>query len=227
MDRLAQAGQGGTVFTPNLDHVVRAERDSAFQAAYERASLSIVDGMPLVWASHLVGAKLPQRVSGSDWLEPLLSLCALQAHSVYFVGGREGAGAAAKIHLQAKYPSLKIVGIGPRTRAIEADLSLLDAVRDDLVRLRPTFAVVALGSPLQELWSAQVFQTVAPTVLLNLGSALDLAAGLIPRSPRWMSDAGLEWLYRLTREPGRLWRRYLLGGPEFLFILLRQLCTRG
>ena len=227
MHRLAQEGNGGAVYTPNVDHVVRAESDSAFKAAYDNVALSLVDGMPLVWASHWLRTPLPQRVAGSDWLEPLLGLCARQGHSVYFLGGRKGAGAAAKSRLQARYPSLDVVAVGPRTRAIEADPSLLDAVRDDLVKLRPNFAVVALGSPLQELWSAQVRQAVAPTVLLNLGSALDLAAGLIPRSPRWMSETGLEWLYRLGLEPGRLWKRYLLRGPKFFVILLRQRFGKG
>jgi N-acetylglucosaminyldiphosphoundecaprenol N-acetyl-beta-D-mannosaminyltransferase len=223
MVQLVREGRGGTVFTPNVDHVVRAERDPQFRDAYQRASLSIVDGMPLVWASRLLGKKLPERISGSDWLEPLLCACARDGHSVYFLGGREGAGKEAKERLQTKYPSLVIAGVGPRTRDIEADGRLLDAARDEIVRLRPAFAVVALGSPLQEVWSAQVSEAVAPTVLLNLGSALDLAAGMIPRAPRWMADAGLEWLYRLAREPRRLWRRYLVRGPQFLVIVLRQL----
>ena len=219
---LARAGLGGMVFTPNVDHVVRAEWDVAFRVAYQAASFCIADGMPLMWAARWLGTPLPQKISGSDWFEPLVAACSRTGRSLYFIGGRAGAGAAARIRLQAKYPQLKIVGVGPRTRDIEADPRLLDAVRDDLRRLRPDFAVVALGSPLQEIWSAEVRDAVAPTILLSLGSALDLAAGMVERAPTWLSRAGFEWLFRLGHEPRRLWRRYLLGGPKFLGIVWRQ-----
>jgi N-acetylglucosaminyldiphosphoundecaprenol N-acetyl-beta-D-mannosaminyltransferase len=223
---LAEAGRGGTVFTPNVDHVVRAEHDLAFRAAYAAASLSVVDGMPLMWAARLLGTPLPQKISGSDWFEPLLAACARAGHGVYFIGGRQDAGSTARDRLLAKFPTLRIAGVGPRTRDIESDLALLDQVREDLRRTRPAFAVVALGSPLQEIWAAQVREAVAPTVLLGLGSVLDLAAGFIPRAPRWASKVGLEWLYRLLREPRRLWRRYLVRDPAFAGVVLRQWLKR-
>jgi len=220
--RLAESGRGGTVYTPNVDHVVRAERDDAFRAAYQHASLSIPDGMPVVWASHALGTPLPARVSGSEWLEPLLAKCARRHLGVYLLGGRMGAASAARTLLQERYPGLRIVGVGPRTRDIEADRRLLDAACADIRALRPHIVVVALGSPLQELWSQQVRQQVGPAVLMGLGSALDLLAGLVSRPPRWMSHAGLEWAYRLVLEPRRLWRRYLLGGPAFARVIARQ-----
>jgi N-acetylglucosaminyldiphosphoundecaprenol N-acetyl-beta-D-mannosaminyltransferase len=224
--KLVDDGQGGTVFTPNVDHVVRAEHDLAFRAAYRRASLSVVDGMPLVWASYALGAPLPEKISGSDWLEPLLARCSARGDCVYFLGGRRGAGRAAQLRLQERYPALRVVGVGPRTRDVEADPTILTAVVRELQTIRPNLAVVALGSPLQELWSDEVRSAVAPTVLLGLGSALDVAAGMIQRAPRWMSQAGLEWLYRLAKEPRRLSGRYLTRDPAFAWIVARQLARR-
>jgi N-acetylglucosaminyldiphosphoundecaprenol N-acetyl-beta-D-mannosaminyltransferase len=221
--RVVEAGNGGAIFTPNVDHVVRAEHDEAFRGAYRDVALSIVDGMPLVWASHLIGSPLPQKISGSDWFEPLIYECSRRGHSVYLLGGREQAGSISRHHLQGKYPGLIISGIGPRTKDIESDRNLLDRACQEIRATRPTFAVVALGSPLQELWAAEVRASVAPTVLLGLGSVLDLTAGLIVRAPRWMSQLGLEWLFRLSHDPRRLWRRYLVRGPEFLVIVLRQM----
>jgi N-acetylglucosaminyldiphosphoundecaprenol N-acetyl-beta-D-mannosaminyltransferase len=104
--------------------------------------------------------------------------------------------------------------------------SARDAVLDAIRASRPHLVFVALGAPKQEIWIDQVGQALRPAVLLGVGASLDFIAGAVPRAPRWISRAGFEWLYRLSREPRRLWRRYLLRDPKFLVVLARALRAR-
>jgi N-acetylglucosaminyldiphosphoundecaprenol N-acetyl-beta-D-mannosaminyltransferase len=220
-------GQGGLVFTPNADHVVAVEKELALRAAYEKVTLSVADGMPLVWASHLLGQPLPERVSGADLLAPLMARAAKEGLGVYLIGGRLGAGEQTKAKLEREYPGIRVVGIAPRTRDLVGHPEALEAVAKDLEQKRPGIAIVALGSPIQEVWSAQISERVRPTVFMGLGSALDVYVGMIPRAPKWMREAGFEWAFRLGSEPKRLWRRYLIEDPKFALIVLRDLKTRG
>ena len=221
---LAKSGSGGTVFTPNVDHVMRAERDRAFREAYAASALSLVDGKPVVWAASLLGAPLPEKLSGSDLVHPLFAMAEREGLSVYFVGGRMGATEIVVEKLATQYPRLKVIGRSDPTRVLETAIDAkLAEVAAEIAECKPSFVLVALGSPRQELWAHSVAPRLAPSVFLGIGSALDLVAGQITRSPRWMSDAGLEWLYRLGKEPRRLWRRYLLDDMPFLALVLREM----
>jgi N-acetylglucosaminyldiphosphoundecaprenol N-acetyl-beta-D-mannosaminyltransferase len=215
-------GNGGTVFTPNVDHIVLAEDDERFRDAYSRVSLSIADGMPLVWASRLLKEPLPEKLSGSDFVPVLLERAAERGWRVYLLGGAPGVGALARDKLLAQYPNLQIVGVdAPRFDANdppERRAAVLDRVR----ATRPHIVLVALGAPKQELWIDFAREELRPAVLMGVGATLDFIAGTMPRAPRWMSASGLEWLFRLVREPRRLWKRYLVRDPRFLMILGRK-----
>lgn len=219
---LVNEARGGSVFTPNVDHVVLAQNDARLQEAYARVSLSLVDGMPVLWASRLLGASLPEKVSGSDLVEPLVARAAASGWRVYLLGGAPGVATAARDAWCRRHPSLSIVGAeGP-----QIDMDLDPSTRRDVVEraraARPDLVLVALGNPKQEHWIHENRELLRPAVLVAVGAALDFVAGAVPRAPRWMSDLGLEWLYRLAREPRRLWRRYLLRDPRFVAILLRS-----
>jgi len=222
IDELVVRGQGGMVFTPNVDHVVIAEEDVRFRSAYEAADLSLVDGVPVLWASRLLGRALPEKVSGADLVRPLAARAALRQWRVYFLGGREGVGARARDILQHEYPGLRIVG----TSAPNIDLDSSPDNQKDLLEpvraARPHLLFLALGAPKQELWAYRIRDLVRPAVILGVGAALDFIAGTVKRAPPWVSVTGFEWLYRLAHEPRRLWRRYLLRDPKFLTILLRE-----
>jgi len=219
---MAEQRGGGFVVTPNVDHVVIAEHHAEFRAAYEAASLSLVDGMPVLWGARLLGHPVPEKVSGSDLLWPLLEMAARRGLSVYLLGGAEGAAEEARSRLSVALPALKVVGIDcPRI-----DLARPDADELVLARIggaRPHLLIVGLGAPKQELWMYRNQHRLGGTVALGLGASIDFLAGKVKRAPRWMSSSGLEWLYRLVQEPKRLARRYLLRDPEFLWILLREL----
>ncbi|MGC4114793.1 MAG: WecB/TagA/CpsF family glycosyltransferase [Myxococcales bacterium] len=220
IERLVEAGRGGYVVTPNSDHLVRAGRDRHFQHAYRAASLSLADGMPLVWASRLLGTPLPQRVSGADLVVPLARRAVRRGWSMYLCGGAPGVAQAAAHRLHA-LTGVRIAGFdSPRVAAepgAQGDES--EQAVERIRRARPDLLLVALGSPKQELWLHRHSEQLAPAVGLAIGAALDFLAGRVRRAPRWVSRAGLEWLYRLGQEPRRLWRRYLVDDPAVLAAL--------
>jgi N-acetylglucosaminyldiphosphoundecaprenol N-acetyl-beta-D-mannosaminyltransferase len=227
IEDLVRAGRGGAVFTPNVDHVVLVDEDQRMRDAYARASLSLVDGMPLVWASRILGAPVPEKVSGSDLVLPLLERAAERGWRVYFFGGAPGVAALARDGLRSTMPALDVVGVDAPLVDLDAAPGACAALLDPIAAARPHLVLVALGAPKQEIWIDRSREALAPAVLLGIGASLDFIAGTIPRAPRWMSRTGLEWLYRLGREPRRLWRRYLVRDPKFLVILARQLTSRA
>lgn len=225
IERLVVARQGGMVFTPNVDHVVNAESNLAFRNAYRAASLSLVDGQPLVWASRLLGARLPEKISGSDLVMPLLCRASQRGWRVYLLGAGPGIAEKAATLLREQYgvnvagtdaPMVQIGNWAQNARVASA------------IRIaRPDLVLVAFGSPKQELFIHQVASELKPAVFLGVGASLDFMVGATKRAPSWMSRAGLEWLYRLVREPRRMWRRYLVNDLKFFGILLRGVRNAG
>ena len=219
---MIEGGQGGTVFTPNVDHVVMADHDERFRNAYAAASLSLVDGMPVLWAARLLGLRLPEKISGSDLVWPLLERAEQRQWRVYILGGAPGVGAKAAERLKERFPRIALVGVDAPRIDMDAPAETRTGVLESVRAARPDLVLVALGAPKQELWIAEAASELRPAVLLGIGAAVDFIAGTARRAPPWLSAAGLEWLYRLAREPRRLWKRYLLRDPEFALIVLRQ-----
>ncbi|HXN33466.1 MAG TPA: WecB/TagA/CpsF family glycosyltransferase [Polyangiaceae bacterium] len=226
VEALVRRGEGGAVFTPNVDHVVLAGEDARMRSAYARASLSLADGMPLVWASRLLGHAVPEKVSGSDLVPPLLSRAAERGWNVYFLGGAPGVAALARDRLRETLPRLQVVGVDAPRIDVDSPPESQEPLLARIRAVRPHLVLVALGAPKQEIWIDLVRDQLRPAVLFGVGASLDFVAGTVPRAPPWMSEWGLEWLFRLGREPRRLWRRYLLRDPKFLLIVGRGLWDR-
>lgn len=220
IDTLIANRCGGTVFTPNVDHIVVAETSERFYQAYSSVDLSLVDGMPVLWASKFLGTPLPEKISGSDLVMPLLERARVKKHRVYFLGADPGVAALAKQKIEEAMPGVEIVGVSsPR---IDVDGDLTDVI-NAVVQTRPNVVLVALGAPKQEIFCHEHRKQLAPAVLVGIGASLDFIAGVKRRAPRWISAAGLEWLFRLAQEPRRLAYRYLVRDPKFLSILWKQL----
>jgi N-acetylglucosaminyldiphosphoundecaprenol N-acetyl-beta-D-mannosaminyltransferase len=216
---------GGTVFTPNVDHVVLAENTPRLRKAYEATRLSLVDGMPVLWACRMLGWSVPEKVSGSDLVRPLVARAASEGWRVYLLGGRPGVAARAASLLTQEFPGLRIVGVDDSFVDMKAPREARLETTERIQRARADLVLAALGTPKGELWAAEASVELSATVIVGVGAALDFLTGDQRRAPSWLSRLGLEWLYRLCREPARLWRRYLWRGPRFLPILLR--CLRG
>ncbi|MBK7857952.1 MAG: WecB/TagA/CpsF family glycosyltransferase [Archangiaceae bacterium] len=221
IDRLIQSRTGGFVLTPNVDHVVGVEKNPAFEHAYSRASLSLADGMPLVWASKLLGQPLPERVSGSDVCGPLLERAGQKGWRVYLFGAGPGVAQKAAEVVKERWGT-NVVGVD-NPMVDPNDASQVDRIAAQLAATRPDLILVALGAPKQEILIDRMAERLKPAVLLGIGASLDFIAGTVKRAPVFMQRAGLEWAYRLSQEPGRLWRRYLVEDPKFVAILLRTL----
>lgn len=226
IEALVRARRGGAVFTPNVDQLVKLERDPALRAAYDAAELRLADGMPLVWASRLLGSPLPERVAGADLVGPLAARAAARGWRLYLLGGPPGVAARAARVLAAA--GVTIAGHDapwidePPCRCDSAARATSAAAAERVRAARADLVYVGLGAPKQELWIHRHRDTIRPAVAIGVGASLSYVAGALPRAPRWMARAGLEWAYRLTREPGRLWRRYLVDDLSFARILLRS-----
>ena len=215
-------GTGGFVVTPNVDHICIAENDPELRAAYQHAFLSLPDGKPLVWMAKSYGTPLAEKVSGSDILEPLLREAARLGKSVYFLGSNEPVCLRAAEKLRVSIPALRVVGWScPRFDPYADDQSEITEAIEKIQLVRPDLVLVALGNPKQEYAMLRYSDSIAPGVALGVGASIDFLAGVVNRSPEWMSESGLEWLYRLTQEPGRMWRRYLVRDRAILGIFLR------
>ena len=228
VERLVEEGEGGYVVTPNVDHVVLAHRRPGLAGVYQQASLSLADGQPILWMARLLGSPLPEKVSGSDLLAPLMGLAARRGWRVFLFGASPEVSAQAEANLRHANPWLRIVGRDSSwwdPSDPDSSRPVVEAIR----RSGADLVVVALGCPKQEFWMARHAALVQPAVAIGLGASLDFAAGAVRRAPRWMADSGLEWAYRLSREPRRLAYRYLVRDaqivPLFLAALVRRYVT--
>ena len=220
IERLATSGIGGSVFTPNVDHMVNLARSPAFRAAYARASLALVDGQALLWASRLLGTGLPEKISGSDLVPRVLERAGKRGLRVYFLGGAPGVAVEAATVARRRY-GVEVAGVDSPiiARDGEAPAEVIASIRE----ARPHILLVALGAPKQELFVDRYREALGPVVSLGIGASLDFVAGTVRRAPAWVSRAGFEWIFRMAQDPRRLARRYLLDDPRFAAIFFRTL----
>ncbi|MDQ3856048.1 MAG: WecB/TagA/CpsF family glycosyltransferase [Chloroflexota bacterium] len=213
---------GGThqVATVNPEFLVRAQLDREYQAILNRCDLTTVDGIGVALALRLLYRRPVARVTGADLVPELAQVAARQSVPVYLLGGAPGVAARAASELQRRCPELRVAGAQAGSPEPEADEETVSAIASSGARL----LLVAFGSPLQERWIARNLGSLPACVAIGVGGTLDYLAGTVPRAPRWMRTAGLEWLYRLYRQPGR-WRRQL-ALPLFAYMVLRALAGR-
>ncbi len=221
--RRSCAGPPSLVFTPNAQHVCLLRSRADFRAAYRDAALILADSVPLVWASRWLGRPLGSRVAGSDLLPALCEAAAADGLRVFFLGAAPGVGALAARNLRERFPRLSVAGVCSPPWGFQqsprSDLQVVRSVR----AARPDILFVALGSPKGEVWAWRHRSALGVPVVACVGAALDFAAGAQVRAPGWMRGLGLEWSFRLAREPRRLWKRYLIGNMHFLFLLVKEI----
>ena len=212
-DALLRSGAGGYIVTANPEIVLRCREDAAYAAAVNGAKLVLADGVGDLCAARILGTPLPGRVAGSDLVPRLLARLAERGGSVFLYGARPGVAERAGESLQSACPGLRIAGT--ENGYISDETALLEA----LEREKPDLLLLGLGAPRQELWMAKNRQRT-PAVMIGVGGLLDVFAGDIPRAPETWQRLGLEWLYRLLREPRRFKRVIRL--PKILFLALRE-----
>lgn len=226
VERAARGGPPSYVITPNAHHVVLLQESEEFRVAYRGAWLSLADGMSVVWASRLLGTPLPERVSGSDLLPALSKRMAGTGLSIFLLGGRPGSADRTAEVLQARYPGLEIAGTHCPPLGFEWNPEEMARIDEAIRAAKPDLLFVGLGAPKQELWMHRHVARLGVPVAMGVGGSFELEAGVLPRAPRWMRRAGVEWLFRLMVEPRRLWRRYAVSNPRFVALVLRQRLDR-
>lgn len=204
------------VYTVNPEFVMAARSDPGFLAALANADLNLVDGAGLLAAARLCGRRGPQRLPGVDLIPELCRICAAGGHPLYLLGGRSGAAAQAAAILVRDHPGLNIAGTSePDDPAGQAE-SICRAVRASGAHL----LLVAFGTPRQEMWIGAHMERTGARVVVGVGGSFDLISGRVRRAPRLLRRLGLEWLFRLAREPWR-WRRQRVL-PRFALLAIGQ-----
>ena len=212
-DALMLAGNGGCIVTANPEIVLRCRKDAAYAAAVNGAQLVLADGVGDLYAAKILRTPLPERVAGADLVPRLIERLAARGGSVFLYGAKPGVAQRAGEALTGAYPGLRIAGT--ENGYISDETALFAA----LEREKPDLLLLGLGAPRQELWMARSRRSVN-AVMIGVGGFLDVLAGDIPRAPEAWRRLGLEWLYRLLREPRRIKRMIRL--PEILLLALRE-----
>jgi N-acetylglucosaminyldiphosphoundecaprenol N-acetyl-beta-D-mannosaminyltransferase len=210
--------------TANVDFLINSIHDLELKEVLSACDLVLPDGMPLVWASRLMGASLQERVSGADLVPRLVELADLRGYGIFLLGSSEAASRGAGNWIAQHYPNARLVG---RYCPKFAELEAMDH-EDILLQIeaaRPDILLVALGSPKQEKWLAMHRHRLRVPVCIGVGCSLDLLAGLMPRAPLWMREHGLEWLFRACHEPARLSLRYARDASGLARYLTAQLAA--
>jgi exopolysaccharide biosynthesis WecB/TagA/CpsF family protein len=187
-------------------------RDADYRKALESAHAVLADGSGIALALRLKGHRLAANLNGTDLIPALCKRIANSRHSVFLLGGKPGIAEAAADALKSIAPGLKIAGTHHGFFGETGEAAVINAINAS----RADIVLVAMGVPSQDLWLHRNAARMSATLTFGVGGLFDFLSGRIPRAPLWLRKAGLEWTYRLYQEPGRMWRRYVLGNPEFV-----------
>jgi len=202
------------VAVTGMHGIVESQHDESFKLVLDEADLVVPDGMPLVWLARWHGHTLEHRVYGPELAERFCSLTGAK-YRHYFYGGAPGVACNLASSLRDRF-AIRVAGtFSPPFRALtkHEDMQIVRAIRD----AAPDILWVGLSTPKQERWIYQHTAALRVRVMIGIGAAFDLLTGRAKQAPRFMRESGFEWLFRLCHEPGRLWRRYLIYGPEFVW----------
>lgn len=209
------------VVTPNVDHIVKLESDEEFKKVYDEASLILTDGMPLVWISKIKKNPIKEKISGSDLFPKICELAAQREYSVFLLGAAEGVAELAGRKLQEKYKGLNIVGTYSPKYGFENDENEINNIVNIINYKKPDILAVGLGAPKQEKFIYKYRDKLNVPISLAIGASIDFEAGNIKRAPKWMQNYGLEWFYRLCKEPKRMFKRYIIDDMKILKLAIK------
>ena len=221
IDRWIATGTRRYVCVTGVHGVMESQADPTLRDIHNRAGLVTPDGMPLVWVSRFHGHRHVERVYGPDLMLACCEASVGKGYRHYFYGGDTDIPERLTARLQQRFPGLTIAGTwSPPFRELTPaeEQAMIDRIAD----ARPDILWVGLSTPKQERWMARYRDRLGVPVLIGVGAAFDMHAGAKKQAPLWMQRSGLEWLFRLASEPRRLWRRYLINNPRFLWHLALQ-----
>lgn len=221
IDQLIRENRNAYVVTPNVDHIVQLETNKELQDVYANASLILTDGKPLLWIAKWYGTPIKEKISGSD-LFPLLCERAVQrGYKMFFLGAAEGVAAKAAENLKKRFEGLQVVGTYSPSFGFENKPDEMKKIKQMIQETAPDILIVGLGCPKQEKFMYYHCKELGVPISFGLGASFDFEAGNIKRAPRWMANHGLEWLFRITQDPKRMARRYLIDDRKILGLAIK------
>jgi len=224
LELLEQLGKGGIVITPNVDHLMILQKDQEFFKAYQMADYRVCDSKILMYAAQFLGSPITEKISGSD-LFPAFYEHYRNDDSVkiFLLGGAEGVAEKAKQNINKKMGREIIVQAHSPSMGFEKFPEECEKIIEIINQSDANVLAIGLGAPKQEKWIVKYgSQLTKIKTILGIGATIDFEAGNKPRAPKWMSEVGLEWSYRLLSEPKRLWKRYLIDALPFFWLILKQ-----
>ncbi len=216
-------GGHGYICTVNVAILMMMRSDPKLQRFVDRASLVVVDGQPLVWASHLQSAHLPERVTGVDLVDALCALAADEGFPVYFLGARREVVETAAKRLVVRFPGLDVCGIADGYFETSEAPERARAIRESGAKI----LIVGMGVPRQEQFIEDQWDELGAQLVIPVGGSFEVIAGTARRAPVFLQRIGMEWSFRLAQEPRRLWKRYLVTNTQFIYHLLRSAVSSG
>lgn len=207
---LVKARKKSMIAFANVDVIIRAEKDSYLQEILRKSDYTITDGKPLIWISQLYKRPIKEKISGADFVPALCEIAEREGYSVFLLGGAEGVPEKAAGNLLKKHPELNIAGLFSPEYGFEKDQAQLKMIREKISAASPDILIVCLGCPKQEKFIYENMGNYQAVLSVCAGATIDFLAGNVSRCPRWISNAGFEWFYRVLMEPRRLFKRYFI-----------------
>lgn len=221
IDEFINGNKYNYVVTPNVDHIVKLQEDKELKNVYDEADLVLADGMPLIWYSKLIKKPIVEKLSGSDVFPKVCELASKKRYKVFLLGAAEGVALKAKENLEKKYDGLNVVGTYSPMYGFEKDDKEIEKIIKIINESKPHILAVGLGAPKQEKFIYEYRDKLKVPVSLAIGATIDFEAGNIERAPKWMQRSGLEWAYRLIKEPKRMFKRYLIDDIKIFKIMFK------
>lgn len=221
IEMLIQSRKKSYIVAINTDVVIKIEQDPYLKKIADEADMVLVDGKPLIWISKWYKRPIKEKISGSDLVPTLMKVAADKGYTVFIIGGKEGVANKAKQNLIREYPKIRIAGTYAPPFGFETDQEELDKINAMITAARPDLLIACFGCPKQEKWIYENYRNYDAVVSICAGATVDFLAGTMPRAPRWMSEHGLEWFYRFTKEPKRLFKRYFVDDLKILKLIAK------
>jgi N-acetylglucosaminyldiphosphoundecaprenol N-acetyl-beta-D-mannosaminyltransferase len=219
---IIEKGKKSYIVTPNAAHIVLLQKDKEFYEVYKNATLVLADGISIVWTSRFLGTSLKERITGADLFGEICKIANKKGKSLFILGGTGGVEKIAENKLKMMYPNIEAFSYSPPF-GFENDKKESSKIINMINMSNADIFFVCVGSPKSEKWIYKHLNILNIKVACPFGAALDFFAGIKKRAPKWMQNAGLEWFWRLIRDPRRLWKRYLIGNIIFIWIILKEL----
>lgn len=219
IDKMISSGKKSYIVAVNVDVIMKIEDDSYMRQITDEADMVLVDGKPLIWIAKWHKHPVKAKISGSDLVPLLCEKSAEKGYSIFIIGGKDGTAEKAKKNLERDYPGIKVVGTYAPPFGFESDVEELDKINKMISIAHPDLLIACFGCPKQEKWIYDNYKKYDAKVSICAGATVDFLAGNMNRAPKWMSEHGLEWFYRFTQEPKRMFKRYFIDDVKIIKLI--------